>query len=176
LTGEYAKAEIELSFYKKRDDQLGKVYEAEAFYEIPSSLDVTKYHESNIRLVINQCLEKFSASEWRKQDPAYENAEWVSSQITESDTTFSVKAPDPGNIRNIILFGGIQGLNGSGGSLTYYRYYSKDTRWVVPWSLTGNFLEVNNYGFDINLTRSKFIIINKIRLSNRPYLRIIYIV
>ena len=64
FSGEYARAEIKMEFFKTANNKVGKVFETEVFSDIRSGWDVTKYHEVNIRSAIEKCLSSFINSKW----------------------------------------------------------------------------------------------------------------
>jgi hypothetical protein len=84
LFSEHGMAEAKMAFYVEKEGRLGKVFETEAFYKTPGKLDVTKFHEENLRKVIGQCLQNFASSDWETVSPVYENV------MTEATDTTKV--------------------------------------------------------------------------------------
>jgi hypothetical protein len=144
LTREYARAEIKMAFYREKEGKLGKVYEAEAFYETSSGLDVTKDHEGNIRHVLKQCLQQFANSNWEKIEPRFEESNKLIMEVNESDTTLKNLPPEKGNVLNILLIGRMVGKNSTGFNMAYYRYFSNDSGWVFPYCFSWNINTVKN--------------------------------
>lgn len=84
LTGEYARAEIKMEFFRTANNKVGKVFEAEAVSDMRSGWDVTKYHEANIRCAIEKCFTSFINSKWNTvevnwvdQNTFENNLEWL---------------------------------------------------------------------------------------------------
>lgn len=77
ITGEYGKAEAKIRFYKKSGEKIGKLFEVMEFIEKVSHWDVSKFHEENIRKVIEKCLISFIESDWENADVQWEDLiEW----------------------------------------------------------------------------------------------------
>lgn len=74
---EYAFASIAVEFWSSDT----KIFESEANAKV-SGYDVTDYHESNIRLALNDCLIEFSESDW---DAPLPNNDIVEVQTTDDD-------------------------------------------------------------------------------------------
>jgi hypothetical protein len=86
-SGEYARAEVKMGFFKVEADKVGKVFETEAFSDIQSHWDVTKYHEANIRNAVEKCFASFIHSNWKTAEVTWENqSDFESALLNESKT------------------------------------------------------------------------------------------
>ncbi len=136
FTSETGRAEIKVEFYILSNNQLGKIYETEAFYE-ESGIDVTKGHERRIRKVLTICLNKFYSSNWRQISPDFKPIENIINTVSPVDS-LKISEHKPIKINNIISFSKAFGINANGWGLNYYGYINKDekNKWIVPYSLS----------------------------------------
>lgn len=137
FTSETGRAEIKIEFYKiNNNGQLGKVYEAEAFFEEPA-MDVTKKHETRIRKVISDCLKRFSTSNWQEIHPDFKPNELIIATTEQIDSTI-IEARKSIKIRSIVTFSKTLGINASGWGLNYHGYVNKDeqNKWLIPYTIS----------------------------------------
>lgn len=137
IASETGKAEIKVEFYKKESNELGKLYETEAFVEKPG-MDVTKGHEKRIREVLVACLKSFNNSEWEKATPAFEEAKAVAESPVEMEgTSFSNVQQEAPVWNSLLTFNKTWGVNADGWGLTYYGYtINKKSDWIIPWVIS----------------------------------------
>lgn len=83
MFSETALVVAKMAFYVEQDRRLGKIYEAEAQHK-RGAMDVTKFHEENLRLVIARCLEDFSKSNWRTVTPVFTDSITMAASATDA--------------------------------------------------------------------------------------------
>lgn len=88
FSGEYARAEIKMEFFKTVDSKVGKVFATETFSDIRSSWDVTKYHEENIRNAIEKCLASFIQSNWNSVEVNWKDESTFESILDRTQVFF----------------------------------------------------------------------------------------
>lgn len=74
-SGEYAIADVAMSFCLVKDDTIGEVYSTHAHKEKRSLWDVTTFHEHNIRAALNDCVISFASGKWSEQNVAFVDRE-----------------------------------------------------------------------------------------------------
>lgn len=70
-SGEYAIADVAMSFCLVKDDKIGEVYSMRAHKEKGSIWDVTTFHEHNIRAALNDCVISFASGKWSEQNVTF---------------------------------------------------------------------------------------------------------
>lgn len=101
INGEFSRAEIEMEFFKTSEGKIGKLFETEAFVEKVSFLDVTEYHEENIRNVFEQCFKSFIDSNWETTEVVWEEKTSVEKVIANEESkvlSIVVKKSSSGNL------------------------------------------------------------------------------
>lgn len=83
FSGEYAEAEIEMEFCLKKGDKIGQIYQARSFTKTRSFLDVTPYHEANIRKVLSNCLKSFVTHKWNEDNVTLKDMDIFKNEMKE---------------------------------------------------------------------------------------------
>lgn len=93
FSGEYAEAEIEMGFCLKKGDMIGQIYQVRSFTQKQSFLDVTPYHEPNIRWILSDCLKSFVNHKWNEDNITFKDMKIFKTEVksitgqTQTDTS-----------------------------------------------------------------------------------------
>lgn len=123
---QYIRAEVKLAFYREKDGQLGKIFEAESYAENQQEL-LLEGNERNIRVALEKCFKSFAASNWEKVNPVWEEYQKVASQGSEPDTKMTITMPER---HQVLLLEPINSANASGWGLNRYEYDINQTGWI----------------------------------------------
>lgn len=130
FSGEYAKCQVKLSFYRDAGDSLEYLFTA-GDYRKRSGMDVTGYHEGHIRMGLEKCLADFAA--WRGNAAAGTDSAALGRLPLD---TLSGKVPiNPEfETRSAILGLGYVGANSSCWGMAYSRHADRK-KWCPVWCL-----------------------------------------
>lgn len=148
INGEFSRAEIEMEFFKTSEGKLGKLFETEAFVEKVSFLDVTEYHEDNIRNVFEQCIKSFIDSNWEATEVVWEEKTSVEKAIANQEPKMLSIVIKKTASRNLYYYGDNQlsyeqleaKLNMIPESIPEVKKAKRYSRFVTFFASTGGFL------------------------------------
>jgi hypothetical protein len=105
--GEFARAKAKIEFYKTSNGKVGKLFETEATVEKRSFLDVTEYHEENIRNVIEKCFVSFINSNWNEIEVVWEDQSKINEMIVNNQKLSMLEKSSQSNeFNNFSIAGG----------------------------------------------------------------------
>ena len=119
----YFSAEAKLAFYQEKDGQLGKVFETESYVE----KKCWPNHEENIREVLEQCMNNFTAASWETITPDWEEYNKVAGQSTANDHQMTITMPER---YEVYLLESSINEPYCGGSFNHYEYDNNQAGWI----------------------------------------------
>jgi hypothetical protein len=132
-TNETGVAEIKVEFYKRKGEELTKVFEAETSYE-ETGLDVTSGHERRLRKVLENIMFSFNNSNWQQAPEAYVSQESIVSRRT--DIIGNSLNPEETQWISLIMANSAFGTNAEGWGGSYLGFSTKQKNgWLIPISL-----------------------------------------
>lgn len=154
LMSENATATAVLSFYKITSNDTLKIHQVLGFIQ-KTGMDVTQFHEPNLRSVLLQCVEGFLKIDLDTiqlyQTPRFERAISV-----QKDSLMIAASKMQGETRSLLVGGTGFGNHTRWYGGSYISYNPKEGAWIWPFSYSLDIVDVNDPSREVKGTFTSF--------------------